>query len=26
LSTDINKLLPENVRVGYDGQIIEANW
>jgi phosphoribosyl 1,2-cyclic phosphate phosphodiesterase len=26
LSTEFNKLLPENVRVGYDGQIIEANW
>jgi phosphoribosyl 1,2-cyclic phosphate phosphodiesterase len=26
LSTEFNKLLPDNVRVGYDGQIIEANW
>jgi phosphoribosyl 1,2-cyclic phosphate phosphodiesterase len=26
LSSDVNKLLPDNVRVGYDGQIIEANW
>jgi len=26
LSTEFNKLLPKNVRVGYDGQIIEANW
>ncbi len=26
LSTHFNKLLPENVRLGYDGQIIEANW
>ena len=26
LTSECNELLPENVRLGYDGQIIEANW